>query len=186
LAYLNSDDWKLEDSTPLIWQNQERSGEKSQGLIVFDRDGTLIVDRGQDNNRNLLEFLPNTIPTIQLIAEFGYSYCIATNQSGFSRALFSLNELHEFHSSMCEKFYDLVGLGPTLVALCPHSPLQGCSCRKPEAGLLVAIEQYSYQKPMLMVGDKETDIQAGERYGIDTILVEEDNMFNLVRKWITK
>ena len=63
---------------------------------------------------------------------------------------------------------------------CPHHPTEGtkeyrkkCSCRKPESGMLEkAIEKYDVDiENSFMIGDKESDLKAGEKIGIKPILV---------------
>ena len=57
--------------------------------------------------------------------------------------------------------------------VCPHTPDAGCACRKPEPGLLLRAAAACQVDPSrsFMVGDKESDILAGNRAGCTTILV---------------
>lgn len=67
------------------------------------------------------------------------------------------------------------------VLYCPHHPngivpeyTKDCLCRKPNTELLKdVIEENNYQMDeIVLIGDKNTDIEAGKRLGIKTFLVE--------------
>ena len=58
------------------------------------------------------------------------------------------------------------------IFVCPHE--NGvCSCRKPGTGLFLCAEKmFAVDKPSSwMIGDSQSDILAGKRYGIKTILI---------------
>ena len=56
---------------------------------------------------------------------------------------------------------------------CPHAPEAGCSCRKPEPGLILAALERSGIAAVesLLVGDDERDLEAAARAGVDAALV---------------
>jgi D-glycero-D-manno-heptose 1,7-bisphosphate phosphatase len=56
---------------------------------------------------------------------------------------------------------------------CPHGPDDGCSCRKPEPGLLLQIQQDLDINPSeaVLVGDSLRDLQAATSFGIKSVLV---------------
>jgi D-glycero-D-manno-heptose 1,7-bisphosphate phosphatase len=59
--------------------------------------------------------------------------------------------------------------------MCPHSPEDGCNCRKPLPGLILqAAQALSLDlERSILIGDAVTDIQSGQAAGIPTnILVE--------------
>ena len=57
---------------------------------------------------------------------------------------------------------------------CPHLENSGCMCRKPKTGM---IQQALYDFPeisidnSILVGDSDSDIQAGQRMNLNTIKV---------------
>ena len=40
-----------------------------KGVIVFDRDGTLVEDAGQHNKKELLKFLPDAVEAIKILSD---------------------------------------------------------------------------------------------------------------------
>ena len=56
---------------------------------------------------------------------------------------------------------------------CPHLAQDGCSCRKPEPGLILrAAKEHGIDlSRSFMVGDTEKDIMAGKRAGCKTVLI---------------
>lgn len=59
------------------------------------------------------------------------------------------------------------------IALCPHRPDAGCSCRKPAPGLLdTLIARHGYQRSQtVFIGDSLKDLLAAERADLASILV---------------
>ncbi len=59
---------------------------------------------------------------------------------------------------------------------CPHSPESNCSCRKPGTKMIEeAVRKWDVNvKESFFIGDKESDIKAGEKSGLKTILVSEN------------
>ena len=77
------------------------------------------------------------------------------------------------------------------IFFCPCHPSEGCIDRKPGVGLFEQAEsKYSIDKSRsYMIGDKENDIIAGNRFGVNTILVyskSEDSIANFSAKNITQ
>lgn len=61
--------------------------------------------------------------------------------------------------------------------MCPHSPQDTCECRKPKPTMILqAIKNFHlHPTDVYMVGDRESDIDAGINAGIKTILVQTAN-----------
>jgi D-glycero-D-manno-heptose 1,7-bisphosphate phosphatase len=59
---------------------------------------------------------------------------------------------------------------------CPHSPDDGCDCRKPAPGLLLraAEELHIDLASSIMVGDKDSDLEAGRRAGCSAVRFRGD------------
>jgi len=97
---------------------------------------------------------------------------VVTNQSGLGRGLFTLTDLQAIHDHMHR---DLAASGATLDAVyyCPHVPEDSCECRKPRAGMLkhAALDLTLDLRSSYLVGDKLTDVGAGQAAGCRTILV---------------
>jgi D-glycero-D-manno-heptose 1,7-bisphosphate phosphatase len=59
------------------------------------------------------------------------------------------------------------------VLFCPHAPADGCSCRKPEPGLIrEAIARSGISAAQsIVVGDDLRDLEAATRAGVSAVLV---------------
>lgn len=136
----------------------------------IDRDGVL--------NRRLpgdvyvtcadeLELLPYAVECLRTIHERGYALVVVTNQRGIARGLMTEEDLAAVHGKLraeCEAG------GAPLVAIyhCPHNRDTGCDCRKPEPGMLVrAAKEHDLDLARsLLIGDSESDVEAGRRAGV--------------------
>lgn len=143
-----------------------------QGLLVLDRDGTLIEERHYLADPGAVTLLPGVVEGLRAFAERGFELAIVTNQSGIGRGYFDEAALRAVHDRL-ER--ELAAAGITLRAIwhCPHHPDAGCACRKPEPELLQrALAATGYAPAQcLVVGDKQCDIDLGRRLGIRTALV---------------
>jgi D-glycero-D-manno-heptose 1,7-bisphosphate phosphatase len=153
----------------------------NEGLILkkamfFDRDDTLIKDTSYMHKLEDLLFFDDTFEVLKNLQAKGYLLFIVTNQSGIGRGFYTENDMHKFNEQMLEKLSEQ-GITITELVFCPHSPEQDCDCRKPHPRLLNQLcEKHDIdRKNSFMVGDKESDIQAGENAGLKTFLVNKPN-----------
>ncbi len=141
-------------------------------VVVLDRDGTIVVDRGYLDDPDGLEFLPGAAPSLRSLHESGHRLVIVTNQSGIGRGLFSLDRLQAIH----ERLLLMVrreGADLERIYFCPHAPQDACSCRKPQTGLLLqaAADLGFDPASAIVVGDKQSDVEFGWRAGATTFLL---------------
>ena len=143
-----------------------------RGAVLLDRDVTVCRSVHYLAKAHQFELLPNVGSAIRRLNAVGIPVVVVTNQSGLSRGLFTLTDLQAVHGRMHR---DLATLGATLAAeyYCPHLPEDGCECRKPKAGMLkqAALNLSLGLSSSYMVGDKLTDIGAGQAAGCRTILL---------------
>lgn len=153
----------------------EGKGKRKRPAIFLDRDGVLTEEGGYIYSVKELNIFSYASKCISRIKEKGYYAIVITNQSGVARGFFSEEMLKEIHDYLIQE------TGVNRVYYCPHHPngrvtayAKVCRCRKPEIGLfekackdfLIDIEN-SY-----MVGDRASDIKAGQNAGIKTVLLE--------------
>ena len=143
-------------------------------LIILDRDGVINED-SDAFVKTANEWIPiaGSIEAIARLSKAGFTLVVATNQSGLGRGLFDLNALEAMH----EKMQHLVSeAGGTIAGIfyCPHHPDDQCSCRKPKAGMIDAIERELNISAdnAIIVGDSLRDLQAGLLKGCTPILVK--------------
>lgn len=141
--------------------------------IILDRDGVINFDSDQ-YIKSVDEWnpIPGSIEAIADLCTAGFSVAIATNQSGISRGLFSLDNLEDMHTKL-NALVEAAGGQIAGVFYCPHLPDDECNCRKPKTGLLDEIEsQFEINlRGVPFVGDSEKDLQAGIEKGCSPILV---------------
>jgi histidinol-phosphate phosphatase family protein len=134
--------------------------------VFLDRDGTLVRDTGYPHRDEDYALLSGVGGALRRIAEAGYRLAIVTNQSGIGRGLFGWPAFERFHARL------LADLGAAGVAIdatfvCPHAPDAGCSCRKPEPGLLWRARDVlgGALAESFVVGDTDRDAGVARRAG---------------------
>ncbi len=157
-----------------------------KGVVVFDRDGTLIKDAGQHNDIEKLLFLPHAFELLSYISGLGLGIAIASNQAGLSSGKFTLNSLITFNERFKSQIWEFCGAEIDLIAICPHISNSNCYCRKPKPGLLNEIEGSGLGKVLLFIGDNETDSQAAKAMKVDFILADKSSVIEEVKLWGSK
>ena len=112
------------------------------------------------------EFIPESLEAIRLLTEHKFTVIVITNQSIINRKMATPDDL-EFTHSMMKKSVKEGGGEITDIFFCPHKPEDGCSCRKPETGLILeAKKKYGIDvKNSAMIGDSAKDIECARRAG---------------------
>ena len=146
--------------------------------VFFDRDG--IVNASPGAGRYVLcwedfHLLPEFVEALRVVRAHGYQAVIVTNQRAVARGLVSVAEVEAMHKSLRDLLLKSYSLDLLDVAYCPHDVGQ-CDCRKPSPGMLqaMALKHGLDLASSWMVGDAETDIEAGRRAGCRTIRVNGD------------
>ncbi len=139
---------------------------------ILDRDGTIIADRDYISDPAEVALLPNAAPGLRRLAALGLRLVVVTNQSGIGRGCFDESQLAAVNNRMEELLRD-EGIEIAGIWHCPHRPDDGCSCRKPNTGLVdQAAEALGFDSGQaVVIGDKASDIELGKRLGAATILV---------------
>ena len=141
--------------------------------IILDRDGVINQD-SDDYIKAPREWqaIPGSLEAIKKLNDAGYDVCVATNQSGLGRGLFSLETLGQIHQKMVGEIEAMGGF-IQVIAYCPHHPGAKCTCRKPSTGLLAAInDEFRLDSDTSwMIGDTAKDIECARRMGIRGALV---------------
>lgn len=152
----------------------EKSGYRKPAVFL-DRDGVLTEEKSYIASVEELSIFPYAAECIRQMHKKGYYAIVITNQSGIARRLFTEDNLEEMNE------YLKINAGVDAVYFCPHHPdgkvkqyRKICNCRKPEIGLLEqACKDFNIDMDKsYMVGDRASDILAGKKAGIKTILLE--------------
>jgi D-glycero-D-manno-heptose 1,7-bisphosphate phosphatase len=151
--------------------------------IFLDKDGTLIPDIPYNVDPEFITLQPDAIEGLQLLRNEGYVFIIISNQAGVARGFFTEDKL----PAVKERLTQLLAKHNITLAgfyYCPHHPggsiekyNQDCNCRKPEPGMLLkaAREHNIDLTQSWMIGDILNDIEAGNRAGCKTVLINNGN-----------
>lgn len=146
-------------------------------LVLLDRDGTLNrkpADGAYVTDPAALEVLPGAAEAVRRINAAGIPVAVVTNQRCIALGLVSEPTLERIHERLRAELAR-VGAHVDAVYHCPHD--NGvCNCRKPQPGLLAAAATDFGVAPgqTVMVGDAESDVEAGRRFGAWTIHLTTD------------
>ena len=149
-------------------------------VAFLDRDGVInervgphqYVTRWED-----FRWVDGIVPMLQGLSGQGYTLVVVTNQQGVGTGQLSAAALDGIHAEMTRT---LEGQGVSLmrVLACPHRKDDGCLCRKPQPGL---IHRFLNEAPCLvdlagsiLIGDAESDMQAGLAAGVGTRILVRD------------
>ena len=154
--------------------NDSKGG--SRRMVFLDRDGTINQD-SPDYIKSPAEFsfLPGAFAAMRRLAGLGIDVIVVTNQGVIGRQMVEEEVIDEINRQMVEEI-ECEGGNIAGVYLCPHAPWMGCACRKPEPGMLSqASQDYGIDlSRSFMVGDKESDVEAGKAAGCLPILLSPD------------
>jgi len=140
--------------------------------LFLDRDGTLIIDKDYLSDPAGVELIPGAADALRRARELGYKLFLFTNQSGIGRGYFTLADALACNQRMIE----LLDLGPdvfTDICIAPESSDQPSVYRKPSPRfILESIAKHALDRAQCwMVGDRESDIEAGLNAGIHAAAV---------------
>jgi len=136
--------------------------------VLFDRDGTLVVDVPYCADPDLVTPVPTARAALSLLRAVGIPVGVVSNQSGIARGLLNRDQV----DAVNRRVDDL--LGPFDVwQVCPHGPDDGCACRKPAPGMVLAAAQRLGVAPahVAVVGDIGADVGAAHAAGARSVLV---------------
>ena len=142
-------------------------------LVILGRDG-ILNDFRDDHVKSPDEWFPiaGALEAVSRLNHAGWHAVIATNQSGIGRGMIDMASVNAVHAHMMR---ELAAVGGRLDAVffCPHTPADGCDCRKPEPGLMREIgKRFGIDlKHVPMVADTLRDLQAAHAAGCEPHLV---------------
>jgi rfaE bifunctional protein nucleotidyltransferase chain/domain len=138
------------------------------GLVLLDRDGTLVRDAVFDPRP--VELLAGVADGLRALQSAGYRLCIVTNQQGIGLGYFGYRDFVDANRVLLRQL-GTAGIIIAKIYFCPHSLADTCECRKPGAALLrrAMAEQGVGPERTFLIGDSEADMLAarnGECHGL--------------------
>lgn len=159
------------------------SGRNLRSAVFLDRDGTLNREINHLKSPDQIELLPGVSGAVRRLNQNGTLAVVVTNQPVLARGDITFEELDRIHGELESQ----LGAGGAFIDglyICPHHPDKGfsgevlqlkrqCQCRKPESGLIEqACKDLSIdRRRSWLIGDTTSDIEAGRRAGLRTILL---------------
>lgn len=157
-------------------------------VAFLDRDGVINREVNYLHEIKDFEFTSNCIQGLKRLIEHGYQIIIVTNQAGIARGYYTVHDyevLTDWYRGELAKH----GIDILDIFYCPHHP-QGsvaefrveCACRKPNSGMLEqAASKYKIDvHQSLLIGDKESDLLAGIKFGLSKLyMVETGHVISL-------
>lgn len=140
--------------------------------VLFDRDGTLIVDVPYNGDPALVTPVPDAQRALDLLRARGIALAVVTNQSGIARGKITRSQADDVNGRVKELLGPFGGF-----FVCPHGPDDGCRCRKPMPGLLLDAAAALGVPPeqCFVIGDKASDTAAATAAGMRSALVTADD-----------
>jgi HAD superfamily hydrolase (TIGR01662 family) len=137
-------------------------------LVLFDRDGTLVHDVPYNGEPARVAVVDGARETLDRLRRAGIRVGIATNQSGIAQGLIDRPQVDAVHDRVRELLGDF-----DVVEVCPHSAGEGCGCRKPLPGMVLAAAGRLDVEPheCAVIGDIGSDIEAALAAGARAVLV---------------
>lgn len=148
--------------------------------IFLDRDGTLNRDVGYPHRIEDLQLLDHVSAGLERMQALGFELFITTNQSGIARGYFTEAAMHAFNRALLDRLAR-AGIVIRAIYFCPCHPTEGIGSyrcdsplRKPMPGMILqaAAEHCLDLAASFAIGDKKSDIVAGQAAGCSTILLK--------------
>lgn len=147
---------------------------KMRPALFLDRDGVINVDHGYVHRPEEFDFMDGIFDVARAARDQGYRLVVVTNQAGIGRGHYSEMQFHQLTDWMCQRFSEerapIDG-----VYFSPYHPTAGLGeyqqdhvSRKPRPGMLLRAQRELVLdlSASILIGDKQSDIQAGIAAGI--------------------
>jgi len=147
--------------------------------LFLDRDGVINVEKNYVHKIEDFEFINGIFPLVRKAQELGYAPVVITNQAGIGRGYYSEYDFDVLTEWMLNRFLD-EGICIEKVYYCPYHPTAGVGHyrqdspdRKPNPGMLLRAQR-ELDLDMgnsILIGDKLSDMKAGERAGVNRLIL---------------
>jgi histidinol-phosphate phosphatase family protein len=153
--------WRHRDAAPWPAASPPRA-------VLFDRDGTLVHDVPYNGDPERVVPVEGAAEAVDRLRRRGIRVGVVTNQSGIARGMFTAED----ERRVAKRIEELLGPFDTW-QVCPHDDADGCGCRKPAPGMVIAAARALRVRPdeVVVVGDIGRDVEAARAAGARGILV---------------
>jgi D-glycero-D-manno-heptose 1,7-bisphosphate phosphatase len=142
--------------------------------VFLDRDGVIVVPEFREGRSfaptrlDHYAFYPDAPAALSRLKAAGFKLVIVTNQPDVGNGLIAEDVVREMHDQLCK------AMPVDLIKACFHPQSAQCECRKPRPGMLIeaARELEIDLTRSYMVGDRASDVEAGEAAGCRTVFID--------------
>ena len=162
--------------------------------VFFDRDGVLNHDSGYTFEAHKLEWIEGAREAVKAVNDAGYFAFVITNQSGVARGYYEEHHVVTLHRWMADQMA-LMGAHVDAFEYCPDHPdgtvARYCRIsdrRKPAPGMITdLVGRFPIDLTRSMViGDKESDMEAARAAGVAGYLFEGGNLETFVKQRLSR
>jgi D-glycero-D-manno-heptose 1,7-bisphosphate phosphatase len=138
-------------------------------VVLLDRDGVLNRKRPPGEyvrSWSEWEWEEGALDALRMFHEKGWRVAVVSNQAGIGRKAMAQADLDAIHDRMRREAEEAGGRIDSIF-YCPHDWHAGCSCRKPEPGLLFQAQKKMHADltKTYFLGDDERDREAARAAG---------------------
>jgi D,D-heptose 1,7-bisphosphate phosphatase len=173
-------------------KNIIKNSKTKKNCFFFDRDNTLIVDKGYVHKKKDLKWKPHIINILKKIKNKKFLIIVITNQSGVARGFYSEKDVLNFHNFMNQELKKKKTFIDDFY-FCPYH-IDGNGIykkkskdRKPDNGMIKkAIKKWNIDvSKSYFIGDKKTDYMAAKKSKLKFIK-ENKNLRNKINYILNK
>ena len=153
-------------------------------FVFLDRDGVVNTNReGYVRTIADVNVFGNAIEAVRLLTVREIGIVFVTNQQAIGKGIITMEEAFNIHQYILDAL-DVGNSSICLSLMCPHLVSEGCSCRKPQtgmlrqAGILVQPARFTH-----MMGDARSDVLAARDFGVEPLLVNKREEAGSVREF---
>lgn len=148
-----------------------------QRIAFLDRDGTLVREPPdqQVDRLDKVALVPDVVQSLLRLRDAGFRFVMVSNQDGRGTDSFPEADFQSTHTFILN-LLESQGIHFDEIFICPHFKADGCTCRKPGAGLLgdffarVSVDR----ERSVVVGDRATDLEFATNIGVPGWRIDPD------------
>ncbi len=137
--------------------------------MLFDRDGTIVIDVPYNGDPQLVQPVPLAKELLDELRAAGLKVGVLTNQSGIGRGMITDEQMRAVNARVDELLGPFDGW-----YICPHAPNDDCECRKPKPKLVLDAARDWQLDPseIAVVGDKTSDVDVARNANARGFLID--------------
>jgi len=170
------------------------SHQSLRGAVIFDRDGVLNEDTGYPHRPDQIVWIEGAKEAVRAVNAAGLLAFVATNQSGIARGMYGEADVQALHAWMNRQL-EKAGARIDAFAYSPFHPegsveayRRVTDCRKPGPQMLLDLMAAHPvdRSRAVMVGDRDSDMQAARAAGIEGFLFTGGDLEAAMRPLIAR